>query len=164
MVSSCMLVGGCRVRFLMRRPCCTFGQAKLSADDVWEAARSFCLLRLSFTASCLSASNLRLAFLTDDRELSPSAAVCCHDCWLIPACASCLSSWSLLRFHGAPKSRFSSRSSIKKTALGMRVSSIIVAWPVQRSCTSVFFRQMLRTKFLAGSEKRLTMYCRASSV
>ena len=48
------------------------------------------LLRLSFVASCLSASNLRLAFLTDDRELSPSAAVCCHDCWLIPACASCL--------------------------------------------------------------------------
>ena len=35
-----------------------FGPARLWAEEDWDAARSFCLLRLSFAASCLSASNL----------------------------------------------------------------------------------------------------------
>ena len=39
----------------------------------------FCLLRFSFAASCLSASNLQLAFLTDERQLSLSEASYCHD-------------------------------------------------------------------------------------
>ena len=49
----------------------------------------------SFAASCLSASNLQLAFLTDTRQLSRPEASCCHVWCLIPACASCLFSWSL---------------------------------------------------------------------
>ena len=44
-----------------------FGQAKVWAEDDWNAASSFCLLRLSFAASSLSSSNLPLAFLTDER-------------------------------------------------------------------------------------------------
>ena len=48
------------------------------------------LLRLSFVASCLSASNLRLALLTYERQLSRSEASCFHDLWLISSCASCL--------------------------------------------------------------------------
>ena len=112
-----------------------FGQAKVWTEDDWNAARSFCFLRLSFVASCLSASNSRLAFLTDERQLSGSKASCCHDWWLIPACASCLFNWSLYRFLGAPRSRFPSWSSLKKTVLGMRISSMLEAWPAQRSCT-----------------------------
>ena len=70
MVKSCTLVGGCTVRFLMRTPHCTLDR---------NAARSFCLLCLFFVASRLSASNLRLAFLTDERQLSLSEASYCHD-------------------------------------------------------------------------------------
>ena len=40
------------------------------AEDDWEAARSFCLLHLSFAASRLSVSNFRRVFLTDERQLS----------------------------------------------------------------------------------------------
>ena len=45
----------------MRTPKLHFGQTAVSAERDWDAARSFCLLRLSFAASCLSASNLRLS-------------------------------------------------------------------------------------------------------
>ena len=56
-----------------------FGQTKVWDEDGRDAARSFCLQRFSFAASCLSASNLRLAFLTDDRLLSRSEAPYRHD-------------------------------------------------------------------------------------
>ena len=55
-----------------------FGQTKVWDEDDRDAARSFCLLRLSFAASYLSASNLQLVFLTDERQLSRSEASCCH--------------------------------------------------------------------------------------
>ena len=71
------------------------GQVKVSAEDDWDAARSFWSLHLSFAASNLFALNLQLSFLTDKQQLSWSEASCCHDWWLIPACASCLFSWSL---------------------------------------------------------------------
>ena len=39
-VSSCVTVGGCKVRFLMRRPYYTLDRRRLgSAEDGWEAAR-----------------------------------------------------------------------------------------------------------------------------
>ena len=69
MVGSCTLFGGCRVRFPDAQTVPHFGQAKGWAEDDWDAARSFCLLRLSLAASCLSASNLRLAFLIDESDL-----------------------------------------------------------------------------------------------
>ena len=56
-----------------------FGQMKVLAEDNRDATTSFCLLGLSFAASCLSASNFRLAFLTDECHLSWSEASCCHD-------------------------------------------------------------------------------------
>ena len=64
-----------------------FGQAKVWVEDDWDAASSFCFLRLCVCvcvcvcvcASCLSASNLRLAFLTDEHQLSRSKASCYHD-------------------------------------------------------------------------------------
>ena len=44
--SSCMLVGGCRVRFpfLGAQARLHFGQAKVWAEDDWDAARVFCPL------------------------------------------------------------------------------------------------------------------------
>ena len=56
-----------------------FGQIKVWDEDGRDAARSFCLLRFSFAALYLSASNSQLAFLTDERQLSRSQASCCHD-------------------------------------------------------------------------------------
>ena len=57
-----------------------FGQTKVWADDDLDAARSFCLLQLSFVASCRSALNLQLAFFffTDERQMSWSQPSCCH--------------------------------------------------------------------------------------
>ena len=52
-----------------------YGHAKVWAEDDWDVARSFCHLRLSFANSCLSASNLQQAFLTDERQLSQSEAM-----------------------------------------------------------------------------------------
>ena len=49
-----------------------FEQSKVWNEDGRDASRSFCLLRFSFAALCLSASNVRLAFLTDERHLSRS--------------------------------------------------------------------------------------------
>ena len=56
-----------------------FGQTKVWDEDGRDTARSFCPLRFSFAALCLSASNSQLAFLTDERQLSRSEASCCHD-------------------------------------------------------------------------------------
>ena len=56
-----------------------FGQTKVWDEDDRDAARSFCLLRFSFAALCLSASNSQLTFLTDQRQLSRFQASCCHD-------------------------------------------------------------------------------------
>ena len=56
-----------------------FGQAKVWVeDDRDDAAHSLCVLQYLLAASCLSASNLQLAFLTDERQLSRSEASCCH--------------------------------------------------------------------------------------
>ena len=122
-----------------------FGQMKVWDEDGRDAVRSFCLLRFSFAALCLSALNSQLALLTDEYQLSRSEASCCHDWWLIPACASCLDlfSWSLQRFLGAPWSRFPSWSSLKTTALGMCTSSILVTWPAKCSCTWSKMNSML---------------------
>ena len=78
MVSSSGLNGGCRVRFLMRRPSCILDKRRFGLRMIGMLL-VFCLLRLSFAASCFSASNLRLAFLIDERQLSRSEAFCCHD-------------------------------------------------------------------------------------
>ena len=67
MVSSCVLVGGWRDRFSVCKSPLHFGQAKVWAEDDWDAARSLCFKRLVFAASYLSVSNLRLAFLTEER-------------------------------------------------------------------------------------------------
>ena len=56
-----------------------FGQTKVWDEDGRDAARSFCLLRFSFAALCLSASNSQQAILTDERQLFRSEASCCHD-------------------------------------------------------------------------------------
>ena len=93
MINSCMLFGGCRDRSLMRNPLPHFGQTKLWNEGDRDAARSFCLLRFSFAASCLSASNSEVVFLTDEHQLSRSEASYCHNWWLIPTYASCLFSW-----------------------------------------------------------------------
>ena len=70
MVNSCTLVGGCRDRFLMRTTLLHFGQTKVLDEDCRDVTRSFCLLRFSFAALCLSASNSQLAFLADECQLS----------------------------------------------------------------------------------------------
>ena len=61
-----------------------FGQAKASGEDDTEAARSFCLPRLFFVAFCLSSSNSRLAFLTDERQRPRFESSRCHGRLLIP--------------------------------------------------------------------------------
>ena len=72
-----------------------FGQGEAWVEDNQDAARSFCLQRLSFAASCLSASHLRLAFLTNERQLSRSEASCCHDqCRLFLQLVFVTLSWS----------------------------------------------------------------------
>ena len=50
-ISSCMLIGAQRkARFRVRKTLLHFGLAKARAEDDWEAARSFCPLRLAFAA------------------------------------------------------------------------------------------------------------------
>ena len=56
-----------------------FRQTKVWDEDGRDAACSFCLLRFSLAALCLSASNTQLNFLTDERQLTQSEASCCHD-------------------------------------------------------------------------------------
>ena len=86
MVCSYMLTGGCRIWFLMCTPL---------------DRQRFCLrmigMLLALSASCIFPLQLHASlpwtsatFLTDEHRLSQSEASCCHDWWLISACASCL--------------------------------------------------------------------------
>ena len=114
-----------------------FGQMKVWDKDGRDAVRSFCLLRFSFAALCLSALNSQLALLTDEYQLSRSEASCCHDWWLIPAVQAVSSAEDCIP-----------------------VATNGGGW----YNTSVFFRPMVMLKFLAASDKQLVMCCRASSV
>ena len=112
MVSSGILAGGCRDQFLMRTPFRALDRSRFGMRMVG--------ILLALSASCVFPLRLHaslprtyMAFLTDERQLSRSEASCCHDGWLIPACASCLFSWSLehflaAHFLAAPRSCFSS--------------------------------------------------------
>ena len=60
MVSSCMLVGGCWVQFLMQTPYCPLDRRGFRLRMILMLLCSFCHQCLSFAASCLSASNLWL--------------------------------------------------------------------------------------------------------
>ena len=125
------------------------GQAKVWAEDDRNVARSFCILRLSFAASCLSMSTLRLAFLIDERQLSPSVWGLLLP-WLVadfPPVQAASSARLCNAFLGAPRSRFPCWSS-----LGMRMPSILETWPAQRSCIWSKMDSMLgRLAFLKTS-------------
>ena len=83
-----------------------------------------------------SASNLQPAFLTDGCQLSQSEASCCHDLRLISACASCLfSCLCMSTFLGHHDHAFLLGAYWRRLLLGMHMSSILVMWPAQCSCT-----------------------------
>ena len=63
----------------MRTPYHTLDRRMVLDEDGWDAAGSLCLLRFTFAALCLSASNSELAFLTVERQLSRSEASCFHE-------------------------------------------------------------------------------------
>ena len=83
-----LLIGGCRLWFLMHRPYCTLDRQCFGLRMRMTGIHSFCFLCLSFAVSCLSSLNLQLAFLSDECWLSQSEASCCCDWWLISTCAS----------------------------------------------------------------------------
>ena len=135
----CWSILACLLVTVESDSCCAHPTALWTDEGLdwgWLGCCSLFLLPAFFLeASCLSASNLQLAFLTDGHQPSRSEASCSHDWWLIPACASCLFSWSLYHFLEAPQLHFPSWSSLKNTALGISTSSILETWPAQHSCT-----------------------------
>ena len=111
---------------------------QMKAED-WDAriidsARSCRRCLFSLTALLLWISNSRLAFRIVDRQVSRSLAASCQEFGGMSARESCFLSWSLYRFLGAPRFRFPALSSPKRTAFGMRESSILATCPAQRSC------------------------------
>ena len=78
MASSCMLVGGCRVRFLKRAPCCTVDRRRcaLRMIGMLHALAACCVFPLRLHASL---PPTYVPFLTDERQLSRSEASCCCD-------------------------------------------------------------------------------------
>ena len=82
-----LLIGGCRLWFLMHRSYCTVDRQRFGLRMRMTGIHSFCFLCLSFAVSCLSSLNLQLAFLSDECQLSQSEASCCHDWMLMCACA-----------------------------------------------------------------------------
>ena len=66
MVSSWMFVGWCTDRFLMCTPYCTLDRRRFGMRMIGMLLSLSCLLRLSFTASCLSDSYLGLTFHTGE--------------------------------------------------------------------------------------------------
>ena len=100
----------------------------------WLVIHSLRFFLFPSAASLLLHSNLRLALLTTLRQFSRLFASCCHECSGISVRDNCFFSWSLYRFFGAPNLLLPSRSSTKKTALGILESSILATWPAQRSC------------------------------
>ena len=107
-------------------------------EDDRDDARSFCLPRFSFVALCLSASNLQPAFLTDDFQLSRSAASLLLP-YLMADSRLCKLSLQLI-FVTLSWSTTIALSFLeiaeKKIALGMHPCdvAILVTWPAQRSC------------------------------
>ena len=73
MVSFCMLAGGCRVRFSIRTPYCTLDRRRIGLRKI---GMLHAISASSVSPLRLHASNLRLAFLTDERQLSRSEGSC----------------------------------------------------------------------------------------
>ena len=111
-----------------------FGRTKVWAEDDWDAARSFCPLHFSFVvhASLTRTCNWLFSLMSANcLGLRPPAVM---SVGLFPPMQAFSSADrnALLEHHDL---RFSSWSSLKKTALGMHTSHILVTWPAQRSCT-----------------------------
>ena len=92
MVNSCMLMVAVETDSLCARPTALWTDEGLGWGW-WGCCSLF--LRLGFFLCGFSALNAQLAFLTDECQLFWSEASCCHNWWLIPACTSCLFTWSL---------------------------------------------------------------------
>ena len=147
MVSSYLLIGGCGVWFLMRTPYCTLDLWRFGLRKIGMLLCSFWLLYLSFATSCLSVSNLQPTFLTNKCQLSWSEASRCHDWWLNSADESCLFSWSLKRFLGAPRSL--QRSNERLSDIGQNPGEVLV----QVTCILLYGSETWT--LLADSEKRI---------
>ena len=135
MVSSCMLVGDCRVRFLKRTPYCTLDRRRFGLRTIGMllALSASCVFTLRLQASLSRTYDWLFSLMSANcLGLRPPAAM--TDGWFPPV--QPVSSVGLcnafLEHHDL---RFSSWSSLKKTALGMHTSHILVTWPAQRSCT-----------------------------
>ena len=120
------------------------------------------LLLFSLAAFLLSFSNCRVPWCPwwmRWRQLSLSSTSRCHVVCSIPA----WDSWPLLRFLGAPRFRFPSISSPKKTAFGKRISSTLATWPAHLSwCLSTmdsmldiyaFFSTLLFVRWCASRDR-----------
>ena len=134
MVNSCMLVGGCRDRFLMLTPYCTLDRWRFGMRMVGMllTLSASCVFPLQLYASLPQIHNWLFSLMSAScLGLRPPAAM--TDSWFPPVQA--VSSADLCNaFFGAPRSRSPSWSSLKKTVSGMGTSSILVTWPAQRSC------------------------------
>ena len=115
----CMPTDGCRGRCAKHKPCRIADRygCRWKLLTGWSFALyvsfSFLLLHLF---CCIRTYGLRCPLLF---------ASCCHECSGISVRDNCFFSWSLYRFFGAPHLRLPSRSSPKKTALGILESSIL---------------------------------------
>ena len=138
-VSSCTLIGGCRVWFLMHRPFCTL--------DRWRFGLIMIGMLLAFSASCIfplwlhaslpwTYNRLFSLISTNCLGLRPTAAMT-NGCFLPVQAVSSAGLVMLSRSTTITLSFFSSGSLLKKTVLhlGMCTSSNLVTWLAHPRCT-----------------------------
>ena len=89
-----MPVGGCRVGFLMRTPYYTLDRRRFGMRMIGMLLALSASCFISLSASCFSASNLKPAFLTDERQLSRSEASCCHGHAQLQSTQTATKAWS----------------------------------------------------------------------
>ena len=135
LVSSCMLVGGCRDRFLMRTLYCTLDRRRfgLRMIKMLLVLSASCVFPLRLHASLPRTYNWLFSMMSAScLGLRPPAAM--TDGWFPPvqAVSSADLCNAFLEHHGRA---LSLGVRWKKIALGMHTSSILVTWPAQRSCT-----------------------------
>ena len=135
MVNSCMLVGGFPVRFWMRTSCCTLNRRTfgLGMIEMLLALSASCVFPLRLLASLPRNYDWLFSLVNAScLSLRPSSAMTDGGFPPVQAVSSAGLCNAALERHDL---RFPSWSSLKKTALDMRMSSILVTRPAQCSHT-----------------------------
>ena len=122
-------------------------------------ALSFLTCRRCTAAAVLLASQSLAPFWTEVRQQLLSCAAISHASGQMSKALRDALRLSLKRFFGAPRERFPSTSSPKRSCLGSRWSGMRATWPAQRSCACMSMVKTLGRPARSSTSVSGTLSC-----